>query len=51
MKPSVVVAVGLVGDMFNTQLKSKLDAFYTDIAAHLDAPENVGGSCAIRRRR
>jgi hypothetical protein len=33
--------MSMVGDMFNTQLKSKLDALCTDIAAHLDALENV----------
>jgi hypothetical protein len=27
--------MSMVGDMFNTQLKAKLDAFCTDIAAHL----------------
>jgi hypothetical protein len=31
--------MSMVGDMFNTQLKSKLDALCTDIAAHLDASE------------
>jgi hypothetical protein len=36
--------MSMVGDMFNTQLKSKLDAMCTDIAAHLDALENVGES-------
>jgi hypothetical protein len=36
--------MSMVGDMFNTQLKSKLDALCTDIAAHLDALENAGGS-------
>lgn len=36
--------MSMVGDMFNTQLKSKLDALCSDIAAHLDALENVGGS-------
>lgn len=36
--------MSMVGDMFNTQLKSKLDALCTDIAARLDALENVGGS-------
>jgi hypothetical protein len=36
--------MSMVGDMFNTQLKAKLDALCTDIAAHLDALENVGGS-------
>jgi hypothetical protein len=29
--------MSMVGDMFNTQLKSKLDALCTDIAAPLDA--------------
>jgi hypothetical protein len=28
--------MSMVGDMFNTQLKPKLDALCTDIAAHLD---------------
>jgi len=28
--------MSMVGDMFNTQLKSKLDALCTDIAAHLE---------------
>jgi len=28
--------MSMVGDMFNTQLKSKLDALCTDIAAHLN---------------
>jgi hypothetical protein len=31
--------MSMVGDMFNAQLKSKLDALCTDIAAHLDASE------------
>ena len=35
--------MSMVGDMFNTQLKSKLDALCTEIVAHLTAPE-VGGS-------
>ena len=35
--------MSMVGDMFNTQLKSKLDALCTDIAAHLGALESVGG--------
>jgi hypothetical protein len=30
----------MVGDMFNTQLKAKLDALCIDIAAHLDLSEN-----------
>ena len=29
--------MSMVGDMFNTQLKAKLDALCSDIAAHLDA--------------
>jgi hypothetical protein len=33
----------MVGDMFNTQLKAKLDALCTDIAAHLDLSESAGG--------
>jgi hypothetical protein len=28
--------MSMVGDMFNTQLKAKLDALCSDIAAHLD---------------
>jgi hypothetical protein len=35
--------MSMVGDMFNTQMKSKLDALCTDIAAHLEANEVVGG--------
>src|ERR1700733_12938747 len=31
--------MSMVGDMFNTQLKAKLDALCTDIAAHLKSPE------------
>jgi hypothetical protein len=34
--------MSMVGDMFNTQLKSKLDALCTDIAAHLDTSEASG---------
>ena len=34
--------MSMVGDMFNTQLKSKLDALCTDIVAHLDASEVSG---------
>jgi hypothetical protein len=33
----------MVGDMFNTQLKAKLHALCTDIAAHLDASETADG--------
>ena len=36
--------VSIVGDMFNTQLKSKLDALCADIAAHLDASEAASGT-------
>jgi hypothetical protein len=39
------VVARLLGDMFNTQLKSKLDALCTDIAAHLDRSE-PGRGCA-----
>jgi hypothetical protein len=35
--------MSMVGDMFNTQLKAKLDALCSDIAAHLDAS---GGAMA-----
>jgi hypothetical protein len=35
--------MSMVGDMFNTQLKAKLDALCTDISAHLDASETAGG--------
>jgi hypothetical protein len=35
--------MSMVGDMFNTQLKAKLDALCTDIAAHLDTAETAGG--------
>jgi hypothetical protein len=38
--------MSMVGDMFNTQLKAKLDALCTDIAAHLDASGTVGGARA-----
>jgi hypothetical protein len=34
--------MSMVGDMFNTQLKAKLDALCTDIAAHLDSSETAG---------
>ena len=33
----------MVGDMFNPQLKSKLDALCTDIAAHLASEKIIGG--------
>jgi len=35
--------MSMVGDMFNTQLKSKLDALCTEIAAHLEQLEPAGG--------
>jgi hypothetical protein len=38
--------MSMVGDMFNTQLKAKLDALCTDIAAHLDSSETAGGAHA-----
>jgi hypothetical protein len=36
--------MSMVGDMFNTQLKAKLDALCSDIAAHLDASETAEGA-------
>jgi hypothetical protein len=33
-----------VGDMFNTQLKAKLDALCSDLAAHLEASGAAGGA-------
>ena len=36
--------MSMVGDMFNTQLKAKLDALCSDIAAHLDASPAAGGT-------
>jgi hypothetical protein len=38
--------MSMVGDMFNTQLKAKLDALCTDIAAHLDTSETARGARA-----
>jgi hypothetical protein len=38
--------MSMVGDMFNTQLKAKLDALCSDIAAHLDLSEAAGGERA-----
>jgi hypothetical protein len=38
--------MSMVGDMFNTQLKAKLDALCSDIAAHLDSSEMAGGTRA-----
>ena len=36
--------MSMVGDMFNTQLKAKLDALCSDIAAHLDTSESGAGA-------
>jgi hypothetical protein len=36
-------SMSMVGDMFNTQLKAKLDALCSDIAAHLDSSAAAGG--------
>jgi hypothetical protein len=36
--------MSMVGDMFNTQLKAKLDALCSDIAAHLDSSSAAGGA-------
>jgi hypothetical protein len=36
--------MSMVGDMFNTQLKTKLDALCSDIASHLDSSEMAGGA-------
>jgi hypothetical protein len=38
------LGMSMVGDMFNTQLKAKLDALCTDIAAHLEASEAAAGT-------
>jgi hypothetical protein len=38
--------MSMVGDMFNTQLKAKLDALCSDIGAHLDSSEIAGGTGA-----
>ena len=38
--------MSMVGDMFNTQLKAKLDALCSDIAAHLDSLQMAGGTRA-----
>jgi hypothetical protein len=38
--------MSMVGDMFNIQLKSKLDALCSDLAAHLDLSEAAGGARA-----
>jgi hypothetical protein len=39
--------MSMVGDMFNTQLKAKLDALCSDIAAHLDASSATGGTRSV----
>src|ERR1700692_5097610 len=36
--------MSMVGDMFNTQLKAKLDALCSDISAHLATSETAGGA-------
>jgi hypothetical protein len=36
--------MSMVGDMFNTQLKAKLDALCSDLAAHLDSSGSAGGT-------
>src|SRR5712671_8197346 len=36
--------MSMVGDMFNTQLKAKLDALCTDIATHLDTSGPADGA-------
>jgi hypothetical protein len=38
--------MSMVGDMFNIQLKAKLDALCSDITAHLDSSEKAGGGRA-----
>lgn len=38
--------MSMVGEMFNTQLKAKLDALCHDLAAHLDTSETAGGAHA-----
>ena len=40
--------MSMVGDMFNTQLKAKLDALCSDIAAHLDTSGTAGEARAAR---
>jgi hypothetical protein len=40
--------MSMVGDMFNTQLKAKLDALCIDIAAHLDLTAAAGGARSAR---
>ena len=36
--------MSMVGDMFNAQLKAKLDALCSDIAAHLDSSSTAAGT-------
>jgi hypothetical protein len=38
--------MSMVGEMFNTQLKAKLDALCSDLAAHLDTSDTAGGARA-----
>jgi hypothetical protein len=40
--------MSMVGDMFNTELKFKLDELCTDIATHLGAEEAAGGGVNSR---
>src|SRR6202162_5761760 len=40
--------MSMVGDMFNTQLKAKLDALCSDIAAHLDSSSAAGDERSAR---
>ena len=42
--------MSMVGDMFNTQLKAKLDSLCSDIAAHLETSGTAGGARAAGRR-
>jgi hypothetical protein len=39
--------MSMVGDMFNTQLKAKLDALCSDIAGHLDSSEMAAEARAV----
>src|SRR5580692_5814831 len=38
--------MSMVGEMFNTQRKAKLDALCSNVAAHLDTSESAGGAGA-----
>ena len=40
----MVPGMSMVGDMFNTQLKAKLNALCSDIAAHLNSSSAAGGT-------